>query len=148
MKALYFAYGSNMNIENMKKIAPTCKKLGRASIQGFRLRFTSLSPANEGICSMERSSFKDMIQGIIYEVDHSQLPRPFIGSETSLMDAILIDSGRFVTVLVYYSKNNHLAAPREDYLMEIHQSYISNQFNMRSLEDALNKETYPSLMEM
>ena len=130
-----------MELEGIKMICPSARLLGQGFLQGFRLRFTNADPNKRGLCSIEPSCFKDLVQGVVYEINHWELPEVYSNSRTSLLD-VLMEDGSFLKVNVYYAKDNHLVAPEEGYLMKVHQNYVKNGFNMKALEDALDKTTY------
>jgi hypothetical protein len=141
MKTLYFAYGSNLEEAKMVDMAPSSRFYAWGALQGYRLRFTNADPEKKGLCSIEASSFKDYVQGVVYELNHWELPETYSNSTKSVLDVLLHD-GRYVRAFVFYAKDNHLVTPDEDYLMRIHKKYQDYGFLMKPLEDALDQSTY------
>lgn len=65
---LYFAYGSNMDQEQMRKRCPGAVLLGRATLVGYRLAFTIFSPARLCGCADIVSSSGDTVHGLLYRL--------------------------------------------------------------------------------
>jgi gamma-glutamylcyclotransferase (GGCT)/AIG2-like uncharacterized protein YtfP len=66
--SLYFAYGSNMDQNQMLERCPNAQLLGRASLADYRLAFTIFSPKRECGCADIISSTGDMVYGLLYRL--------------------------------------------------------------------------------
>lgn len=51
-KRLYIAYGSNLNLEQMKHRCPTAEVVGKSTLRGWRLRFRG--GAHSAVATIER----------------------------------------------------------------------------------------------
>lgn len=58
---LYFAYGANMNIKNMKHRCPAAKPIGKARLDGYRLKF------RRGVATVEPQA-KEYAPGALWKV--------------------------------------------------------------------------------
>ena len=140
MKAFYFAYGLNLEEHSMVDQYPSARFYKFAVLRGFKLIFSSRK-GEKGICSIDTGNFKDSVEGVIYTVNHWDLPEPFADCSMSIMD-IMCDNGEYVSGHVFYTNNKSLIAPSEDYLMRVHKKYQDYGFNTTALENALDKSNY------
>jgi gamma-glutamylcyclotransferase len=70
---LYFAYGSNMDAEQMKERCPSAKFVCRAKLPSHRLAFTRMSIIRRcGVADILRDETKE-VWGIVYELLESEL---------------------------------------------------------------------------
>lgn len=69
----YFAYGSNMNREQMKDRCPDSVLIGPASLQGYKIAFTTFSEARNCGCADIIKSSNDVVWGLLYEVSSGDL---------------------------------------------------------------------------
>jgi gamma-glutamylcyclotransferase len=70
---LYFAYGSNMDAEQMKERCPSAKFVCRAKLPSHRLAFTRMSIIRRcGVADILRDETKE-VWGIVYELVESEL---------------------------------------------------------------------------
>jgi gamma-glutamylcyclotransferase (GGCT)/AIG2-like uncharacterized protein YtfP len=70
----YFAYGSNMLSERLKKRVPGAEILGMASLQKHSLRFHKKSSDGSAKCDLFNTGIEtDKIYGVLFEVPDSQL---------------------------------------------------------------------------
>jgi gamma-glutamylcyclotransferase len=70
---LYFAYGSNMDAEQMKERCPSAKFVCRAKLPSHRLAFTRMSIIRRcGVADILRDETND-VWGVIYELVESEL---------------------------------------------------------------------------
>ncbi len=66
--SLYFAYGSNMNKEQIQERCPSALLLGVASLIGYRLAFTIYSPARLCGCADIVPTPGAVVFGLLYEM--------------------------------------------------------------------------------
>ena len=72
---LYFAYGSNLNWEKMKKIAPSLIFYGKAKLENYRLDFTRESKNWDcGVADIVKDVTKD-VWGVIYQFNKKDLKK-------------------------------------------------------------------------
>ena len=71
---LYFAYGSNLNWEEMKKRVPSSIFYGKAKLENYRLDFTRKS-INRGCGVADIIEDNKDIWGAIYQFDEEDLGR-------------------------------------------------------------------------
>ena len=140
MKALYFAYGLGLEEHTMVDQYPSARFYKFAMIRGFKLIFSN-KEGDVGICSMEAGKMNDYLEGVLYTVNHWELPEPFEGCSCSIMD-VMCDNGEYVTAHVYYTDNKNLVAPEEEYLWRVVKKYQDYGFNTNALEKALDKSNY------
>ena len=73
---LYLAYGSNLHPLRLTRRTPSCRLLGRASLQGFALRFHKRSDvdgsAKADACRTGRSG--DHVHGVVYQLAAEEFP--------------------------------------------------------------------------
>jgi gamma-glutamylcyclotransferase len=72
----YFAFGSNMLLERLKKRAPSARVLGTASLSGYALRFNKLSKDGSSKANIVPSEDpREVVYGVLYNLDDNELPR-------------------------------------------------------------------------
>lgn len=70
----YFAYGSNMLCERLKKRVPGAGLVGRACVAGYSLRFHKRSADESGKCDLFNTGKEsDEAYGVLFEIPESQL---------------------------------------------------------------------------
>jgi gamma-glutamylcyclotransferase (GGCT)/AIG2-like uncharacterized protein YtfP len=70
----YFAYGSNLDAEQMQRRCPTSQPLGRARLSHHRLDFTHLSARWRGGAADVVPHSGESVWGILYELAAWDLP--------------------------------------------------------------------------
>lgn len=136
MKALYFAYGLCLEEHTMVDYHPSARFYLFATLRGFKLIFSG-----DGVCSIDKGSFNDIVEGVLYTVDKRELSEPREDSSLSILD-IMGHEGNYVSAHVYYTNRKDLVAPNQDYLMRVHKKYQDYGFNITPLENALDKSNY------
>ncbi len=71
--SLYFAYGSNMDQNQMKERCPNAVLVGSAVLKEYRLAFTIFSPKRQCGCADIISSLGDTVYGLLYELSDDEL---------------------------------------------------------------------------
>lgn len=71
----YFAYGSNLDVEQMRERCPSARPLFRARLPDHRLDFTYLSHRWAGGAADVVPHFGDSVWGVVYELSVADLPR-------------------------------------------------------------------------
>lgn len=136
MKSLYFAYGLSLEEHTMVDQHPSARFYQFAVLRGFKLIFSG-----DGVCSIDLGLFNDTVEGVLYTLDSKEISDPQEGSSLSLFD-IMSHDGNMVKAHVYYTNRKDLVAPQEDYLMRVRKKYQDYGFNLKPLQDALEKSTY------
>ncbi len=75
---LYFAYGSNLSIGQMKQRCPSSRPLGRAHLRGWHLTFPRRSSRwGGGVAGIvpSASAATEGVDGAVYELDEADLQR-------------------------------------------------------------------------
>lgn len=75
MKNLYFAYGSNMDEEQMKKRCPDSILIGKGFIERHKLCFPQIAVTRGllGVAGIRESDELDSVHGLIYELTDKDL---------------------------------------------------------------------------
>lgn len=112
---LYFAYGSNMAVSQMRQRCPECRRLGKASLPGYKWIITTRGYAN--IVTDEHST----VEGILYELtldDEEALDR-FEGVATGCyykaIKTISFGEG-IVEAMVYIDPIADEGVPQDEYV--------------------------------
>ncbi len=72
----YFAYGANMDPENMKERGVFFSKREYAILEGWKLKFNKMACDNpaEGYANIEKDE-KSIVEGILYEIPGSDIEK-------------------------------------------------------------------------
>ena len=138
---LYIAYGSNLNLSQMKHRCPTARVLGASEIQDYELVFRgSRYSAVATIEPCDGSRVPVLLWGIQPE-DEKSLDR-YEGYpnfyEKENMEIVLNDST--VSAMVYVMTPGHeLGIPSERYKSSIEEGYMDARFDTDILQDAVDK---------
>ena len=136
---LYIAYGSNLNLRQMKYRCPTAKVVGDSEIKDYTLLFrgsktgsyATIEPCEGGTVPvlLWKVKPKDEIALDRYE----GYPR-FYEKETMELEL----SGKAVSAFVYVMTEGHqLGMPAESYRKTIEEGYKTAGFDTSILEDAI-----------
>jgi gamma-glutamylcyclotransferase (GGCT)/AIG2-like uncharacterized protein YtfP len=126
MISYYFAYGSNMDQQQMKERCPESKLLGKGIVLGYKLVFTIYSPKRKCGCADIVSSPKDEVWGLIYSVSENDLKRldeyekaPI--SYKRIQVEVMDESGNKVKAETYevVNKSPEYLKPSRDYLSKL-----------------------------
>ena len=71
--SLYFAYGSNMDQEQMHERCPRAVLFGPAVLNDYHLAFTIFSPTRLCGCADIVSSFGDRVHGLLYRLTDAEM---------------------------------------------------------------------------
>lgn len=138
---LYIAYGSNLNLSQMKQRCPTARVIGASEIKDYELVFRGAKhSAVATIEPREGSSVHVLLWGIQSE-DEKSLDRyegypSFYEKEN--MEIVLKD--KTVSAMVYVMTPGHeLGIPSERYRISIEEGYMDAGFDTDILQDAIDK---------
>ena len=137
---LYIAYGSNLNLEQMKRRCPTAEVVGTAELKNWRLRFRGGSHSAVATIEREQGFTVPVLIWRIQPEDEVALNRyegfPFLYRKETLC---LTVSGKRVRAMVYIMNADRppYGIPSAGYLNTIREGYESAGFNVSILYDAL-----------
>ena len=144
MSKIYLAYGSNMNLEQMRGRCSTAEKLGTALLQDYELQFRGV--AGNAHLTIEPCKGKSIpvVLFLIQDRDEANLdfyegyPSYYIkknitvslgGKETEAMAYIMVEGKR-------------LNLPSDYYYEVCRQGYEDNGFDLAPLEEAYRKSAF------
>lgn len=137
---LYFAYGANLNLENMKLRCPKAKPIMSFTLPNYRLVF-------KGVADIE-PSFGNSVQGVIWNITQDcedALDRfegyPFLYGKDSFTvkttGKFAKDFGKYVDIMFYKMNRQHYGPPSKGYWSCLHEGYLDNDLDTQFLFDAL-----------
>lgn len=146
---LYFAYGSNINLKQMKHRCPNAKVVGPVTLDGYRLTFRGSGVATILPCEGRK------VEGLLWKLTpaceqaldyYEGYPHLYHKEDIVVRDK---ENGE-ITTMVYvmdskYEKQPSL--PREGYFKGIYDGYMQNKIETDSLFGAL-KETWAEVVQM
>ncbi|PKL42005.1 MAG: gamma-glutamylcyclotransferase [Candidatus Riflebacteria bacterium HGW-Riflebacteria-1] len=139
----YFAYGSNMSLEQMKKRCPQHKVVGQGTLHGYRWIINSRGYAN--IIQSE----SDYVIGVVYEIsasDEACLDRKEgVAKGCYNKETLDISTGDAqITCIVYIDPIVTEGAPKEEYIGRIEDGIrdakLPPDYVARYLRRFLNKQ--------
>lgn len=137
---LYIAYGSNLNLEQMKHRCPTAEVVGTAELKNWRLRFRGGSHSAVATIEREQGFTVPVLIWRIQPEDEVALNRyegfPFLYRKETLC---LTVNGKRVRAMVYIMNEagHPYGIPSAGYLNTIREGYESAGFNVSILYDAV-----------
>lgn len=136
---LYIAYGSNLNLPQMKYRCPTAEPAGTAEIKNYELLFRgSKTRAYATIEPCEGSSVPVLLWNV-KEKDETALDRyegypRFYEKETMELEL----NGETVSAFIYVmTEGHHLGMPSDSYLKTIEEGYKTAGFDSEVIEKAI-----------
>ena len=136
----YFAYGSNLNKDQMYCRCPESRKIGSFILNGYRLLFRKHHKNGNCYLTIEKAADESVPIGIfeISDNDEKTLDKRE-GVETDCYKKEYIDiifNGENINGLVYIMVNPKKAAPQNDYYERVKQGYNDFGFDLSYLEEA------------
>lgn len=140
-KKLYIAYGSNLNLSQMKYRCPTAKVIGSYEIRDYELVFRGFE--NSAVATIEASE-GSKVPVLLWEIqieDEKELDRyegypSFYGKENFEIEI----NDKTVSAMVYIMTQGYeLGIPSENYRKAIEEGYIDAGFDKTVLKDAIDK---------
>lgn len=143
---IYFAYGSNLDLEQMGRRCPGARALGTAILGGFRLGFAGRSSLwGGGVATLVRD-IEAFVPGLLWTLAPSDLERldrfeghPYAYERTLLQ--VCDADGNDVRACVYIKEGASPNAPTDDYAGLIRRAYIHRGFDEALLERALRESS-------
>ena len=122
----YFAYGSNLNRNQMKERCPDSKPLFTATLPNYKLVFEGWSRIRHGGIANIRLFRGEKVRGAVYEVteqDMSKLDRQESQYKRLKITVFDEDGESFEAVTYIKSNQEEETKPSEEYLSVIRQGY-------------------------
>jgi gamma-glutamylcyclotransferase len=137
---LYFAYGSNLDEEQMRARCPTARRAARATLRGHALTFGGYSHRWNGAVASVRRARGAEVEGLLYELDSDALTAldrfegyPF--AYERVLRYVVDEHGRRRRAQIYLQPAAGFEAwsPAGEYLALIARAYRRLGFDRRSL---------------
>jgi cation transport regulator ChaC len=140
---LYFAYGSNLDLEQMRRRCPESKLVGAGSLPGTRIAFAGHSRSWGGAVATivpEKGAFCDGLVFACTPADIRALDAcegyPYCYNRARL--TIEMDNGTVCKAWTYFLPlTRQEGAPSDAYLSQIWDAYLTNNFDLDRLIDAV-----------
>lgn len=142
---LYFAFGSNLQRQQMVNRCPSATVVGAASLAGYRLAFAgySVTRGGAGVATVLEDPYGWTL-GVVYRISYADLMRldryeghPVAYCRTPLT-VRLREGGDDVEASVYI-KDDDINLPTEDYAMAIFDGYREHGLDFDPLLQALEE---------
>lgn len=137
-KQLYIAYGSNINLEQMKYRCPHSKVVGTSEIKDYELEFRGVAT----IVPQKGAT----VPVLIWELDERDLPAlnryegyPRLYRREEMTFEL---NGKTYTGMAYLMNYGELAPPSRQYYNTILQGYRKNGLDEKYLQTALENSLY------
>ena len=140
---IYAAYGSNMNISQMKMRCPKAKILGTGTIEGYRLTFRG---SGRGVANIEEMKGRT-VPIVLWEITrnceesldiYEGYPRLYVKKDVEIVNSI----GKKIQAFVYVMAEEYTdspALPSTNYLNSIWQGYTENKLDADVLRTAMGE---------
>jgi gamma-glutamylcyclotransferase (GGCT)/AIG2-like uncharacterized protein YtfP len=137
---IYAAYGSNMNLEQMKYRCPNAKVIEKGEVINYKLTFRGRS---KGVANIERSQGRT-VPIVLWEITsecekaldlYEGYPRLYVKRNIK----VVTEDG-VVTAMVYVMAKDYEKLPAEPsrhYLNIIWTGYVNNEIPLRTLREAV-----------
>ena len=132
---LYFAYGSNLNLFQMKRRCKDSVFLKKYELKGYKLNFRSKYRAAD----IEKSK-NSLVPGALFEISKSDEKKLDVYEDYPILYKKLYFTYYNKTVMTYIMVNKtEFRYPTERYLNVVKQGYKDCKLNINYLIKALNK---------
>ena len=121
----YFAYGSNLEFEQMRKRCPSAVTISMAVLPEHRLAFTRFSEKRNGGVADIVSSQADEVQGALYDITDDDAVRldEFEGVSDGCYERIAVKitlrAGEVLEAYTYKASEQGLFKPASAYMQQI-----------------------------
>lgn len=144
---LYFAYGSNLNLRQMRSRCPSAVAVRRATLHGYALAFGGYSYVWRGAVASIKPVFGGRVEGLLYRLDPADFERldRFEGCPTSyvrLRKRVLCDDDKRRSAHVYVQTarafgDERQRLPSRAYFNQIVREYDRHGFDLNALAAAV-----------
>ncbi len=137
----YIAYGSNLNLEQMKDRCPTACPISTGWVQDYELLFRGYP--NRAVATIEPSigSKVPVLVWGIQQGDEQRLDRyegfPSLYRKESLQ--VQLNTQETLTAMLYLINGGHINSPSLPYYKTIEQGYLENNLDISYLKQAVQK---------
>lgn len=153
---LYFAYGSNMDLAQIKSRCPSARLVGRASLAGYTLAFGGFSQRWGGSVATVLQSAGGSVQGLLFDLRCDcilKLDRfeghPFAYKREAVV--VRDGSGRKRKAFTYLQPRDGFESwpPPAEYFTQIFEAYVKHDLDISPLIHAAHSRlfVYGSLMQ-
>lgn len=147
---LYIAYGSNLNLEQMRHRCPTAEVVGASTLRGWRLRFRGGSHSAVATIEQEKGFSVPVLVWRIQPRDELALDRyegfPFLYRKEMLR--VTVDGKRVSAMVYIMNEAGHpYGVPSVGYYDTIFQGYQSAGFDTEILRQAAESSQGSSHMD-
>ena len=131
MKKYYFAYGSNMSQARLESRVGKVVKVGVYNIEGYRLVFNAGVETRCFANLMKTGFYKDVVQGVLYEVSDRQLKQLDIFEGAPIFYNRFIEHiGKrnvnvYIAITPWYTQQGNIR-PEQEYINYCIQGCIEN----------------------
>lgn len=130
---LYFAYGANLNIENMAMRCPQAKRIANLNLPDYRLVF-------RGVADIEKH-LNGSVEGVLWDITQDCEDAldcfegyPYLYRKESFV--VRMPNGDIEDVMYYKMNRNGYSMPHTSYLNTILEGYHSNKLDKSCLHEA------------
>lgn len=137
---IYIAYGSNMNMEQMKRRCPKATPIGKSILEDYKLEF-------RGVANIIKCPGENVPIALWYITEECEKALDRYEGYPRLYRKEYIPikvNGKQETGMVYVMNYGHIAPPSEYYLEVIKQGYKDFKIRPDKLKEA-HKESYKSI---
>ena len=141
---LYFAFGSNLHAIQMHGRCPKARKIGPATLYGYRLAFCGYSLRWDGGTATAIADQKSKVQGLLYELNPDGLFAldlyegiPWIYQRRKRV--VTSQNGESVNAYVYLLRDREPNKPSKVYYKVIEMAYLELNFDVQMLKDAMEE---------
>jgi gamma-glutamylcyclotransferase (GGCT)/AIG2-like uncharacterized protein YtfP len=152
---MYFAYGSNINMKQMKQRCPSAKLYSKAILQGYQIIFPIFSKkwggGVAGICLKKGRQ----VEGVVYKMSKEDLKKldRFEGVDKGYYYRkkvkVIIENGSILETWTYFPNIDYKSSfpPSKKYLKKIFEGakeHGLSKKHLKYLRDLLTKSTSPN----
>lgn len=137
MSKLYFAYGANTNLDNMKHRCPKAKLVGNIILPNWELCFRN-------VADIERKN-NSKVYGVLWEItDDCEFSLDIYEGYPHLyrkeyFPVRIKDTGEITDVMFYKMNSNQYGKPNESYYQTIRMGYLDNDLPLNYLDKCVKK---------
>jgi gamma-glutamylcyclotransferase len=136
MSVIYFAYGSNMDFNQLQKREISFEFLGKATLHNFKLQFNKIASKKEGVGYANISSqIGKSVEGLLFKTENIEILDKFEGypNHYEKQKLYVLFNGENTEVVVYVArteKTKEGLMPEKEYLNRLltAKEYLSEQY--------------------
>jgi gamma-glutamylcyclotransferase (GGCT)/AIG2-like uncharacterized protein YtfP len=139
----YFAYGSNMDKNQMTKRCPSSELVGVAQLELHRLAFTGYSNNRKGGVATVKPSLNNQVDGIIWQINRQDLAKldrcegtPHVYQRRTIT---VNQDGQAVQAQAYIKRANRESLPSVEYAKTIWNGYQQVGLDPKPITEAIRQ---------